>query len=166
MQDYFRRGGTMTMHSTSRAPVAQERPKDRPTDLVAARRPPGPKGIPLLGNAIAFGKNPLGFLTECTRQYGDLVALRFGTWPALLVNNPDDIEQVLVKNHRNFTKNRHFWRHVRAIFGTGLLTAEGEDWQRQRRLTAPAFSGQRLASYGAVIVRHAEEMLQGWRPGE
>ncbi|HEY6823066.1 MAG TPA: cytochrome P450, partial [Steroidobacteraceae bacterium] len=128
--------------------------------------PPGPRGVPLLGDAIAFGRDPLRFLTECARRYGDLVAFRIGAWPALLVNNPDDIEYVLVKNHRGFTKNRHFWRYVRAIFGTGLLTAVGDDWQRQRRLNAPAFSGQRLASYGAVMVRHAEAMLKSWRPGE
>jgi cytochrome P450 len=127
--------------------------------------PAGPKGVPLLGNAIAFGRDPLRFLAECARRYGDLVAFRIGAWPALLVNNPDDIEYVLVKNHRGFTKNRHFWRYVRAIFGSGLLTAVGDDWQRQRRLNAPAFSGQRLASYGAVMVRYAEAMLKGWKPG-
>jgi cytochrome P450 len=130
------------------------------------RRPPGPRGIPFLGNGITFGSDPLRFLTECARRYGDLVAFRLGTWPALLVNNPADIEYVLVKHHRGFTKSRQFRRYTRAIFGSGLLTAEGEDWQRQRRLNAPAFSGQRLASYGDVMVRHAEAMLRGWQAGE
>jgi len=130
------------------------------------RTPPGPRGFPLIGNAIAFGRDPLRFLSECVHQYGDLAAFRIGAWPALLVNNPDDIEYVLVKNHRGFTKNRHFWRYVRAIFGSGLLTAQGDDWQRQRRLNAPAFSGQRLTSYGQIMVRHAEAMLTGWKPGE
>jgi cytochrome P450 len=55
---------------------------------------------------------------------------------------------------------------VRAIFGSGLLSAQGDDWQRQRRHMAPAFSGQRLASYGQVMVRHADTMLRGWTPGE
>ena len=133
---------------------------------LAQQKPPGPKGVPLLGTAIAFGRDPLRFLTQCTRSYGDLVAFRIGAWPALLLNNPDDIEYVLVKNHRGFTKNRQFWRYVRAIFGSGLLTADGDDWQRQRRLNAPAFSGQRLTSYGAVMVRHTEAMLKGWKSGE
>ena len=133
---------------------------------MAQPTPPGPKGVPLLGSAIAFGRDPLRFLTECVRRYGDVAAFRIGAWPALLVNNPDDIEYVLVKNHRGFTKNRHFWRYVRAIFGTGLLSAQGDDWQRQRRLTAPAFSGQRLTSYGEIMVRHAEAMLTRWKPGE
>ena len=115
---------------------------------------------------LSFGRDPLHFLTDCARRYGDLVPFRLGVWPALLVNDPDDIEYVLVKNHRGFTKNRLFWRYVRAIFGTGLLTATGEDWQRQRRLNAPAFSGDRLATYGAVMIRHAGAMLRSWQPGE
>ena len=122
--------------------------------------------MPLLGSALSFGSDPLRFLTDCAHRYGDLVTFRLGAWPALLVNDPSDIEYVLVKNHRGFTKNRLFWRYVRAIFGTGLLTATGEDWQRQRRLNAPAFSGQRLASYAAVMVRHAATMLEGWKAGE
>jgi cytochrome P450 len=139
---------------------------DRPVGSAVLRRPPGPKGVPLLGNAVPFGRDTLRFLTECTRLFGDLVAFRLGAWPVLMVNNPDDIECVLVKNHRNFSKNRFFWRHVRAIFGVGLLTAEGEDWQRQRRLIAPAFSGQRLNSYGAIMVRHTEELLNSWTVDE
>ena len=135
-------------------------------NFTAQQKPPGPKGVPLLGAGLAFGRDPLSFLTGCARRYGDLVSFRIGAWPALLVNNPDDIEYVLVKNHRGFTKNRHFWRYVRAIFGTGLLTAKGDDWQRQRRLNAPAFSGQRLAGYAAVMVRRAQAALEGWRPGE
>src|SRR5579862_7987524 len=131
-----------------------------------APKPPGPKGIPLLGVGLAFGRDPLGFLTECAREHGDLVAFNIGAWPTVLVNSSDAIEQVLVKNHRNFTKHRYFWRHVRAIFGTGSLTAEGEDWQRQRRLNAPAFSGPRLAGYGSVMVRRAEAVLETWRPRE
>jgi len=133
---------------------------------MAQRTPPGPRGVPLLGNALAFGRDPLRFFTECVRQYGDVTAFRIGAWPALLVNNPDDIEYILVKNHRGFTKNRHFWRYVRAIFGAGLLSAHGDDWQRQRRHMAPAFSNQRLARYGQVMVRHADTMLGGWTPGE
>src|SRR5260370_15241044 len=149
----------MTMRSISRASVAH----DRPMGSAAGRPPHGPKGILILGSAIAFGRDVLGFLTECTRQFGDLVAFRIGAWPALLLNNPDDIEYVLVKNHYNFTKNRFFWRHVRAIFGMGLLTAEGEDWQRQRRLIAPALSGKRLTSYGSIMVRHTDELPKCWK---
>jgi len=128
--------------------------------------PRGPRGIPLLGNLPAMGKDPLGFITSCARDYGDVVALRFGSWPAALLSNPEHLETLLVKQHRNFVKNRFSWRQVKAIFGNGLLTAEGEDWARQRRLAAPAFTGERLRSYGDVMVRLTGRMLDGWHDGD
>jgi cytochrome P450 len=130
------------------------------------RRPPGPKGLPLLGNLLDFSRDVLRYYQEWTRDYGDIVSLRFGAWPAVLISNSDYAEYVLVKNHRNFIKFPLFFRHVRAIFGQGLVTSEGEFWHRQRRLAAPAFHAQRVATYGEVMVHDTERMLTGWRAGE
>jgi cytochrome P450 len=130
------------------------------------RRPPGPKGLPILGNLLEIGRDVLGYYVQWVQQYGDIVALRFGAWPAVLLNRSEDIEHVLVKNHRNFIKFPLFFRHVEAIFGQGLLTSEGEFWQRQRRLMAPAFQARPLAGYGEIMVRHTERMLETWQPGD
>lgn len=129
-------------------------------------RPAGPPGWPLLGNLLALNRDPLGFLTETARHYGDLVSLDLAGWPVLLVGDMDAIESILVKDHRNYVKNRLFWRHVAALFGQGLLTNEGEAWQRQRRLAAPAFAGQQLLAYGGDMVTLAGHMLDGWKSGE
>jgi cytochrome P450 len=131
-----------------------------------ARRPPGPRGLPLLGNLLEFNRDVLRYYEEWSRQYGDIVALRLGTWPAVLLNHPDYAEYVLVENPDNFIKFPFFFRHVRAIFGQGLLTSEREFWRRQRRLAAPAFHAQRLAGYGEATVRYSERMIESWRPGE
>ena len=126
--------------------------------------PPGPKGLPVIGHLLEIRRDPLGFFSTCSERYGNIVSLRFGTWPALLLSGPSDVETVLVKNHHGFKKNTFFWRHVTAIFGKGLLTSEGEFWHRQRRLAAPAFAGQRLASYGAIMVRHTSRVVERWKP--
>jgi cytochrome P450 len=131
-----------------------------------AMRPPGPRGLPLVGNLMDIRRDALGFFTECSHRYGDIVGMRLGTWPAILLNNPHYAESVLVKNHSKFIKHRVFWRHVVALFGNGLLTSEGEFWHRQRRLAAPAFRAERLACYGEVMVRQTSRMLDGWEPGE
>src|SRR5262245_45408183 len=135
-------------------------------DNSASRRPPGPKWLPLLGNLLELRRDILGHYEQWARQYGDIVALRFGAWPAVLLNNSDHAEYVLVRNHRNFIKFPLFFRHVQAIFGHGLLTSEGEFWLRQRRLAAPAFHAERVAGYGAVMVGETERMLAHWRDGE
>jgi cytochrome P450 len=127
---------------------------------------PGPKGLPFLGSLPDLGRDVLGFFTQCARQYGDVVGFRLAAWPAMLLNHPDLVEDVLVKNHQNFIKHRFFWRHVEAIFGQGLLTSEGKFWHQQRRLAAPAFAASRVNRYGDTMVQHTERMLQQWQPGQ
>jgi cytochrome P450 len=134
--------------------------------ILARREARGPRGLPVLGHLGHLARDPLGFFTQCYREYGDVVALRLGTWPMLLISDPELIEHVLVKNHRDFVKNSFFWRQVTAVFGKGLLTSEGDFWHRQRRLAAPAFTGQRLARYGEVMVRQTQQMLAGWEIGQ
>lgn len=129
----------------------------------SSHRPPGPKGLPFLGNLVAFGKDELGFFTETARRYGDLVWLNFAGWPALLASDMEAIETILVKDHGNYIKNRLAWRHVKALFGNGLLTNEGQSWQRQRRLAAPAFAGQQLLAYDTAIVSLTHQMLDRWK---
>ena len=128
--------------------------------------PPGPKGLPLLGSLIGFARDPLGFLTSCSRQYGDVVAFRTAGQLMLVLTCPREIERVLVKEHQNFPKNEHFWRQVTALFGNGLLTSKGTFWQRQRRLAAPAFAGSMLATYADAMVRESLLTAEGWRAGD
>lgn len=124
-------------------------------------KPPGPKGHFLVGNLPEFGRDILGFFTACA-AYGDVVSLQMANWPAVFLNHPDHVEHVLVENSRNFIKHRFFWRHVREIFGEGLITNEGAPWLRQRRLMQPAFHRERIAGYGATMVDYAERMVDRW----
>lgn len=129
--------------------------------------PPGPKARPVVGNLLDYSRDPLGFLIRCSRRYGDVVRLKF---PGLdvdtyLISNPDHIEQVLVKNNRNFIKSRGTKATLRFL-GDGLLTADGDFWRRQRRLAQPAFHRKRIDSYAEVMTGYTERMLEGWRAGE
>jgi cytochrome P450 len=130
------------------------------------RVPPGPKGNLLLGSALDIRRDVLGFFTGLHEQYGEFAYYRLAHWPVYLVSDPEAIAEVLIRNHQNFIKNRLFWRQVTAIFGRGLVTSEGELWQRQRRLAAPAFNSKRLDAYAPTFVRLTREMMATWRPGE
>jgi cytochrome P450 len=134
--------------------------------MPALSRPPGPKGHLLLGNLPEFGADVLGFFASTARAHGDIAWVPLATRPAYLISHPDLIESVLVANHQNFIKHSFFWRHVGAIFGSGLLTSEGSLWRRQRRLAQPAFHRDRIAAYGEVMIAYTERMLDGWRDGE
>lgn len=136
---------------------------DQPLSLASA---PSPRSYPVLGHLPSLAADVIGFFLRSHRDLGDTVFLRLGAWPTLLLRNSADIETVLVKDHMKFHKNSFFWRHVTAIFGKGLLTNEGVSWQKQRRLAAPAFSGQRLSAYPGIMVGMTEETLARWHDGD
>ncbi len=81
--------------------------------------PPGPKEHFLLGNLPEFGRDLLGFLSDCARRYGDVVRLRLAGSTAYLLNHPDLIEDVLVTRNRNFIKHPSSG----ATFGRSLARA-------------------------------------------
>ncbi len=139
------------------------------TRAAQAPLPPGPRGLPLLGEALSFGRDPLGYLSAAARTYGDVVRIPFGTQHFTLVAHPAQIEEVLVTQSRGFPKEdieqlRGTLDYL--LFGTGLLTSNGDFWLRQRRLAQPAFHRQRIAAYAQVMVAHTEQMLARWRPGQ
>src|SRR4028119_1072295 len=127
--------------------------------------PPGPKGHVLGANLREYARDPLGFLSGCAREYGDVVKLRFMGQTLYLLSHADLIEYVLVENNRNFTKTR-LLRRNRRLLGEGLLTSEGEFWRRQRRLAQPAFHRERVAAYGEVMAGFAERSVEAWRDGQ
>jgi cytochrome P450 len=129
------------------------------------RIPPGPRGHLLGENLREYARDPLGFLSGCAREHGDVVRLRLMGQTFYLLSRPDLIEYVLVENNRNFTKTR-ILRRNRRLLGEGLLTSEGGLWRRQRRLAQPAFHRRRVAAYGEVMAAFAERELRGWREGE
>lgn len=125
---------------------------------------PGPEGNSLVGNLVQLGQDPLGFLTECASQYGDIIPLRLGLTPACLITNPDYIEQVL-KDRDSFIKGKGL-RALRSLLGEGLLTNEGDSWFRQRRLAQPVFQQKRISGYGKTMVEYAEQMVNSWQDGQ
>src|SRR5579883_2668489 len=96
------------------------------------RRPPGPKGLPVIGNVLEAWRDPLGLLMRSARDYGDHVRFRFGPYEAIWTSDLSSIKHVLVDNHRSYTKSRNY-AGLKLIVGEGLLTSEGEHWRRQRK---------------------------------
>src|SRR5262245_38307857 len=132
------------------------------TRLPAPPRVPGPA---LIGNSLRLLRDPLFFPQAAARDWGDVVDLNVPVLPTYAVSHPDLIEQVLVRDHRSYSKDKATHK-LTSLLGNGLLTSEGEFWKRQRRLAQPGFHRERVASYGEVMVDYTERMLASFRTGE
>ena len=127
--------------------------------------PPGPEQGFFDGLRSPIRRDPLTFMSQVAREYGDIVCLRFFHIRTFLVIHPDLIQDVLVTNAKKFVKGRVL-RANRHIFGNGLLTSEGEFWLRQRRMMQPAFHRARIANYASTMTACATRLLESWKAGQ
>lgn len=130
------------------------------------RVPPGPPIGWIGGNLLEFRRDAMRFLLHSAREYGDVVRFFFGPWPAYLINHPDDVHQVLVKQVSKFNKSVIYKQTLAEYLGNGLLISDGDYWKRQRRLAQPAFHTQRIAAYAETMSDYSARMLATWQPGQ
>ncbi|HZR25913.1 MAG TPA: cytochrome P450 [Vicinamibacterales bacterium] len=126
--------------------------------------PPGPRRSRFGALTYRFTRDPLTFLTNLSRTYGELARYEMGGEQLYFVNNPHWIKDILVTHNKNFTKSRGLER-TKKLLGNGLLTSEGAFHLRQRRLMQPAFHRERIATYAQAMVDYADQMRQSWSDG-
>ncbi len=125
--------------------------------------PPGPD-VSGLAALRRFRRDPIGLLEEAA-TYGDVSALRLPRFPVVLLNHPDLVREVLVGSNRAFRKGPTMQAAKRMI-GDSLLTTEGEEHRRQRRLIQPLFHHERIAGYADDMVELADRAADRWRDGQ
>lgn len=120
---------------------------------------PGSEGAFFVGKAREMLKDPLDLLMTTWRRFGDVSRLKMGPNVAYFIVNPVHIEHVLVTNARNYVRDDFAFREVENLLGRGLLTMDGEDWRRRRRLMQPAFHLQKINAMAADMVGEVAALM-------
>ncbi|MFC3456169.1 cytochrome P450 [Amycolatopsis speibonae] len=131
---------------------------------VANDVPSAPGGLPVLGHALAFKRDPVAFLGTL-RALGPMVRIQLGPKPAYVVNDEHLIRRVFVPDAHKFDKGI-FWEKVGAIVGNGLANSSGTVHLRQRRMMQPMFHRRRIALYATTMAAHWAERVAGWQEGQ
>src|SRR5258707_5324519 len=124
---------------------------------------PGPKGPPILGNLLQLDLKQLHrVLEKWTDEFGTLYAFRLGQRPVVVVAEPEAVQMVL----RNRPKLYRRLGTIEPVFKemgiTGVFSAEGEDWKRQRRLTAHALDASHLRQFFPTLIKVTERLRNRW----
>ncbi len=132
----------------------------------AFRYPPGlRRNLPFyLFSRFFRASNPILLFEYLQQQYGVASHYRLGPNHIVFLNDPELIREVLITKAPLFIKERT-QRRMKILLGEGLITSEGEQHMRQRRIAAPAFHRQRIAAYGDMMAARAATMRDEWQPG-
>jgi cytochrome P450 len=124
--------------------------------------PPRPRGrLPLLRFLRTVRDNTIATWPEAAFDL-DFMERRLLFRRTVVANSPATIKHVLLDNADNYVKSVIARRLLSPGLGNGLLTAEGADWRRQRRIMAPAFQHKRIEGFAPTMNAAAQAMLARW----
>ena len=127
--------------------------------------PAGPSKLPVLGDALPFMRDPLGYVVRMSREYSALCTTSMGLGMQVWVNDPELIDEVFVARAKTWQKDTNT-RQLIPLLGQGLLTSEGELWRTQRKLAAPAFVPKRIATYAQIMTECTTRYARSLRDHE
>lgn len=113
----------------------------------AAKLPPGPYPIPIIGNVLQLGQNPHRSLTKLSKTYGPLMSLQLGNRYTVVVTSPEIAKEVL-KTHDQVFSSRTIFSAACAHDHDKLSMAYlpvGTQWRKLRKICREhMFSNTRL----------------------
>lgn len=120
----------------------------RPRVPQGLKSPPEPWGWPLLGHMLMLGKNPHVVLSQLSQRYGDVLQIRIGCTPVLVLSGLDTVRQALVRQGDDFKGRPDFYSFTLITNGQSMTfnPDSGPVWAARRRLAQNALKSFSTAS--------------------
>jgi cytochrome P450 len=138
------------------------------TQLTTRRTRPGrwigPARMLLLSRKVRRSQDIGALLRSVVRGDPNAVGVRIRGQHLLLLVDPALVGELLIEHAGQTVKSPGLER-TRHLLGDGLLTSEGSDHRRARRLVAPAFSPRRLTGYVDLFAERTAAHVATWAGG-
>jgi cytochrome P450 len=129
--------------------------------LEAMPVPPGDLGVPFLGEALAFLKDPFAFMTARTARHGNVWKTRILGDTVVFFTGPQAFRFFM--DPANFTRNAGSPPHLRDLFHPDAVPfIDGERHRTRKRLLNLAFTPDALAGYLPGLEALARRYLTAW----
>lgn len=123
---------------------------------------PGPTA-PAAWQLLRWLRDPLVFLENCQRKYGDTFVLRlagFGT--SVFSSDPEFARAVFAANPDVLQASKGNDVLLPFVGKHSLLTMDGPPHRRDRKLMTPPFHGARMRAYGDIVREATERAIAPW----
>lgn len=125
---------------------------------------PGPKGLPLLGNALQLRPRKVHADVEAMAQrYGPLFRMSLGPRHGLVVADAALVNAVLRDRPEGFRRPDVTAQVSDEMGGErGVFLAEGAAWRNQRKMVMQAFAPHAIKAYFPLLARVGLRLQQRW----
>jgi cytochrome P450 family 135 len=133
---------------------------------VRAAKPPGPRG-PAALQGFRYARDPLGFFVRLQRRYGDVFTVSFPYFRHIVyVADPSTVKRVFTGDPAQFHAGEANATVLEPALGpNSVLTLDGAEHLRQRKLLLPPFHGESVVRYGELIREITERDMETWPVG-
>lgn len=124
---------------------------------------PGPRGVPLLGNALQIRRDCIHQQLEAwSRAHGDPFVLRIGRRKCLVVSAPETVAAVLRARPEGFRRNERLEAASREVGFLGLFAANGDTWRRQRPMVLAGFDPTHIREFFPALLEVTDRLRRRW----
>jgi sterol 14alpha-demethylase len=121
--------------------------------------PPELSGLPVLGNALEFRKNPTSLFQRGYESLGPIFTVKLGPKPAVVLVGPEN-NQFFFEQTDKILSMREVYQFLIPMFGKDIFFVAGpEAYKEQRNMMLPAFSGRKTPDYLKVMVNETEAWM-------
>lgn len=113
-----------------------------------------------------FREDQLSFMLQAAQEMGGVAHVKMLWVEMFFVSEPAMIRELLIHHAQQLHRDPFVSRVFKRFMGSGVFVAEGETWQRQRRLMQPAFHAMRIRDYTETMAAYTRDMVSGWQPGQ
>lgn len=100
-------------------------------------------------------------MRELHREFGDVTVFKVGPYRMHQVAAPELVRDVLQDNTGVYRRGQ-VYRGFELIFGTGMLTADGEQWRSLRAAGRPFYRAGFLNDSMPLITGTVRDLVRGW----
>ncbi|MED6118229.1 hypothetical protein PIB30_000856 [Stylosanthes scabra] len=126
-------------------------------------RPPGPPGLPIIGNLHQLGPKPHVTLSTLSKTYGPLMSLQLGSVTVVIASSPSAAQEILQRHDSSFS-DRPIPDVITAqpnVLDTLAWSPGGPRWRSRRRLcTTKIFTNQRLDLLQHLRQHKVQQLVQ------
>ncbi|XP_039291970.1 cytochrome P450 4C1 [Nilaparvata lugens] len=117
---------------------------------------PGPRTLPIFGNALMFlGKDMYGcfeIIRDAARNSNSGFRIWFGQDLHIYLTDPKDVENVLT--NPNAIEKDHVYDYF-GMIADGIFSSRGKQWWKNRKLVNPTFGSKQMVHYVATFNKHS-----------